>query len=108
MTSALGRLRRVRTLTVAAVLLASLHASAERDSFGFGTGRDGTLTLSVPTVVNNDTQLDSQTSATELVVADASGFHAGGLVLLVIMQAVGGDAGTPGPDSLAGLDLGYY
>jgi uncharacterized protein (TIGR03382 family) len=77
------------------VLLLALPAWAERDSFGLGTGRDGSLQVTTAgRVINTATALTAAApaGATTLSVQRVSGLATGGLVL--VHQSIGLPAST--------------
>lgn len=95
------------------LFLASSSAMAEPDIFGLGNGQHGVLRVQEQgTVLNTATALAEKALAGSktLTVADASGFAAGELVLVLQVQAEGPapEAGVPLPIELGSTGAGRW
>ncbi len=90
---------------VLGLCLASTTALAEHDIFGLGNGQHGALRVQkIDTTINISTALTATAAAgaTTLTVADATGFAAGELVLVLQMFA---DSASPGSGAVGPLEL---
>jgi hypothetical protein len=95
------------------VCLAAMPARAEPDTFGLGNGQHGALMVQqLNTSINLATPLTASVSAGSkaLTVADATGFAAGELVLILQLSSSGPapDASPAVPLELAPLDAGRW
>ena len=102
----------VATFTVATLTFCA-PAQAGPDVFGVGSGRDGTLTVSLPnTVVNSYSALTSPTTAgsSTAAVANAAAFDDGDLVLITRVQglAAAPTSGDTSPVDLSAVDTGRW
>lgn len=92
------------------VLFAAGTVRAEPDTFGLGTGKDGSLRIdSGSRIVNRYARLtaDAAVGASELSVSDIKGFAAGDLVLVHQSTGIAApDSGNQKPVSLAGGQVG--
>ncbi|MFO0611071.1 MAG: thrombospondin type 3 repeat-containing protein [Polyangiaceae bacterium] len=105
----------VASLALAPALFVALPAAAEEDSFGVGTGADGALTVTSPTVVNDYVTLVADAGGSVLLTSDTGGkFGAGDLVMIYTSTGK-----TPVPTTLPdiqtavtfagfGVQIGHY
>ncbi|WP_225414163.1 adventurous gliding motility protein AgmC [Stigmatella hybrida] len=95
-------------------LLVAQRVLAEPDTFGFGSGRSGSLSVkdTDSAVINRYSPLSTPVAAgaRELAVADAAGFTAGELVLLHASSGLtpAPDSGAQAPLALSGGPVGQY
>jgi hypothetical protein len=82
-------------------LFVALPAVAETDTFGIGTGADGALTVTSPTILNDYVELVADSTGSVLMTSDSSGkFAAGDLVMVYVAT---GEA--PVPTTLPALQM---
>jgi MYXO-CTERM domain-containing protein len=100
----------MRSFFLLFVLLAAGRGRAEPDTFGLGTGKDGSLRIdSGSRIVNRYTRLtaDAAVGASELSVSDPKGFAAGDLVLVHQSTGIAApDSGNQRSLPLAGGQVG--
>lgn len=103
--------RRARTWALAALTVSTL-AFAQPDTFLFGQGGQGSLTVSQPNQVVNAYALllsDAAAGTTQLTMTATTGFAAGNLVLIVQSKDdLGGDGGFAPTIELSSTAVGAY